>query len=63
MKIVLEFPKPIADALQAAARQSGDEVIDIVVEAIRSSELVQRALADSYPIDLTNQLLAEVKRD
>lgn len=60
MQIVLDFPKPIAEALQRAASRSGDEVIDLVVEAIRSSDLVQRALADSYPCDLTKQLLAEV---
>ena len=59
MKIVLEFPKPIADALQVVADRSGDEVIDLVVEAVRSSELVQRALADSYPARLLQSLRME----
>jgi uncharacterized protein with PhoU and TrkA domain len=49
MQIILDFPAPIAEALAAAMCRSGGDVADLVVEAVRSSPLVQQALVDSYP--------------
>jgi hypothetical protein len=62
MRIVLDFPQPIADALRASVRGSGDTVDDLIAEAVRSSPLVQRALSDAYPKELTTFLQSEIDR-
>lgn len=56
MRIVLDLPAPIAQALQHAAQAGGGDVLDLVIEAVRSSELVQNALADHYPPALMRRL-------
>lgn len=61
MQIIIELPRIVADALQQVADRSGDEVIDIVVEAVRSSPMVQRALSASYPRDVSDVAFAEVR--
>lgn len=61
MQIIIELPRVVADALQRVADRSGDEVIDLVVEAVRSSPMVQRALAQSYPREVNDVAFAEVR--
>lgn len=60
MHIELDIPRPIADALQAVADRGSITVMDVIVEVVRSSDVMQQALRRAYPSDLTTFLQSEV---
>lgn len=59
MHIEFDIPRPIADALQAVADRGSITVIDVIVEAVRSSDVMQHALRQAYPAGLTTFLRSE----
>lgn len=52
MKLMIDIPTPIAEALAAMAQRSGLELRDLAVEALRQAPFTRDAIANAYPPSL-----------
>lgn len=52
MKLMIDIPAPIAEALAAMAQRSGLELCDLAVEALRQAPFTRDAITSTYPPSL-----------